>query len=101
MEPQATDAVLANQGVHLAGRKVERNPPQRAGRTEGLGNRRETEGGNDGDGAHFRYLSSGGLTISAISGELKFAFVTKPTPVSMTGATFSPRSTATIVFTPR
>ena len=29
-----------------------------------------------------------------------FAFVTKPTPVSITAGTFSPRSTATAVFTP-
>src|SRR4051812_936428 len=51
--------------------------------------------------SYFRYLSSGGFISSAIAGSFMFSFVTKPTPVSTIGATFSPRIAATTVFTPR
>src|SRR5687768_11914529 len=93
-------AILANQRVHYTRRHLERHPAQGARRPKTFPDAIEPKRGRR-VRHHFRYLSNGGFTTSAISGELKLAFVTKPTPVSITGSTFLPCSTATIVFTPR
>ena len=93
-------AVFADEGVNFAGGDLQRHAAQRAGGAEAFLDSGQPQGCGGG-GHYFRYLSNGGCTMSAISGELKLALVTKPTPVSTTGASFSPRSSATIDFTPR
>ena len=91
--------VLADERMDLAGGDLKRDPAQRARRAKALLDVDESQPG--GRGHHFKYLSSGGRTISAIAGSLKLAFVTKPTPVSIIGGTFSPFKIAYAVFTPR
>src|SRR5205085_733818 len=95
-------AVFADQRMDFTRRDLEGNAPQRTSGAEAFSDVSQPQRGGAGGGhVYFRYLSSGGFTSSAISGELKFSFVTKPTPVSIIGSTFLPCSTATIVFTPR
>jgi len=97
--------VLADQGVHLAGRDGEVHPVQRDGRPEALADAPHLEALRPPaiglvHRPHFSHLSSSGYSSSLILGSSMFAWVTTATPVSIRVFTFSPRRCRTIVLTP-
>ena len=84
---------LGVEGVHLAGRDIETHAIQRKRGAKPLTDAGEAEAG--------RHHGHHGPTTAITSGDWRFSGVTKTQPVSMAGATVSPRRCCTAAVTPR